>query len=193
MKPVTIQNEFFTVQPVLNNTSDEEIDNIMNDVFALFSDRQVTASYPEKRINSLGQAQNWFFNTMMGYQLKTSFNHFLSLRETGETIGIIEVTTYKALEQMPSRAGLFTHYPELKGCIEIEYWLKKEHWNQGIMSAVVGAFSKIALSQDVPAITAFVSADNLASKSVLTKSGFFKAGEIPNKNGVADYHYIKAR
>lgn len=193
MKPVTIQNEFITVSPILGNISEKEISQLMLGVSKIFADAKVVAHYPEKRIRSSKDTDRWFDNTLKGYQLGTSFNHFIHLRSTGEVIGIIEVNTSKALEKMPSRAGLFLHYPELKGCIEIEYWLNSDYWNRGIMSGVMGAFTRIALEQDVPAITAFVAADNSASKSVLINSGFTKAGEIPNKNGVANYHYIKTR
>jgi len=186
-----IENAHIILEPVLGNASDAELERLESDVYRLFSDKEVTAKHPEKRIKAVKEAGVWLARTLMGYELGTSFNHFLYLLDTREMIGVIEVIPSKALELMPSRREMFKSHPQLKGCVEVEYWLTKKYWGQKIMSNFLKNFTNLIILNGVPAVTAFVEADNLASIAVLRNSGFRKIGELRNMFKANTLHYIK--
>lgn len=76
---------------------------------------------------------------------------------------------------------------------EIGYWLAKDWWGRGIMTAVVGKACEYAFAQwQLVRITAHVSEGNIASARVLDKNGFVCEGLL-RKYHFKDGRFIDAR
>lgn len=82
---------------------------------------------------------------------------------------------------------------------ELGYWLGREYWGQGIMTAAVKQFTELSWQEkDVVKIFATTFASNPASRRVLTKAGFTHEATTQYsvfKNGVYmdQYHFYKLR
>lgn len=76
---------------------------------------------------------------------------------------------------------------------EIGYWLAKQFWGRGIMTAVVKAVCQHAFDNfGLGKITAHVFSSNLGSARVLEKCGFEQEGYL-QKHFVKDSRFIDAR
>jgi len=99
----------------------------------------------------------------------------------------------KILSAYRKKNNIALHYAievndEISGCVslmkiekghkaEIGYWLSKEHWNKGIMSAAVKKIVAIGFKElKLKKIYAYVFVENKGSYKVLIKNGFKKEG-----------------
>jgi ribosomal-protein-alanine N-acetyltransferase len=78
------------------------------------------------------------------------------------------------------------------GVIEIGYLFNPKYWNQGLATEFVAAFSEFAVKEKrFQAVRASVAANNIASQTVLKKSGYKEIMEMPVSNGIADLDIIR--
>nr|WP_326164703.1 GNAT family protein [uncultured Oscillibacter sp.] len=90
--------------------------------------------------------------------------------------------------------GVFVKDDVYEKSAELGYWLAREHWGQGVMTAAVRQICREAFERfDIIRIFAEPFADNLGSRRVLEKAGFTYEGTMRDgiyKNGAVHSYCI---
>lgn len=99
--------------------------------------------------------------------IKYKHGRDLSLK-SGEDVGYIRLVIYEAGPQS-------LEHPQL------EYEIEEKYRNQGIMSQELPKYLNYVFESGEKIIVALCREDNLASKKLLGKNGFFNTGKIEDK------------
>lgn len=105
------------------------------------------------------------YDDLMGIKYKHSRD--LSLK-SGEDVGYIRLVIYEAGPQS-------LEHPQL------EYEIEEKYRNRGIMSQELPKYLKYVFENGEKIIVALCREDNLTSKRLLEKNGFFNTGKIEDK------------
>lgn len=185
-KPLISQDENFILKPL--GANEEDFFVVASGLKELFSDPSVVKFHPEKKIVDSTGAEDKTFGSILGYELNTSYNHFLFEKKNNKLIGCIEIlspkgvfSAYKFFEEISEL------YPVFKETWIIEYYLKPEYWGKNIMPKFLDEVVKRILSNPKSIISAITVIDNIKSQSVLQKLNFKLFSKFDNKSE----HWIK--
>jgi len=169
-KPIFLDNGVTQIHP-LRQMDMERHDDLVNDLFEIYSDKETTRFIPEKRVSNQKEIVDRLFGVTIGYHRKESFTHFITLKEFNKTIGQIDIHSPIRIEQ---------HY-DVKGTWFIEYALNRQLWGHGVMSGAVGAVIQKLKTQGIIKIAAACMPDNLGSICILEKVGFIRTRKFDTK------------
>lgn len=102
-------------------------------------------------------------------------NSIMLIQVGGKSSGFINIHNYEPND------GFFKHKAN------IGYWLARTHWNKGIMTKVIKAYTDFCFSKDgfgIHKISASTFANNIASQNCLLKNNFHLEGTFKD-------HYVK--
>jgi RimJ/RimL family protein N-acetyltransferase len=177
LKPIIIENEDFQIHP-LRKSDELRFEEIWNDLFEIFGDRDSLPYSPEKFVDDKKTLLQQLIGVTIGYQDNTKFTHFITAKQNNKTIGKIIVF---------SPLGVQKEYGIEQESWFIEYYLNKDAWNLGLMSVFLDAIINQMKSQGVKSIGALVDRENIPSIRVLKKTGFKLKEHLQPKN---DYYEI---
>ncbi|WP_336771941.1 GNAT family N-acetyltransferase [Paenibacillus sp. MMO-58] len=133
------------------------------DIFACFSNKQVTRYYGQESFEHMDQAQALIVYFATGYAEKRGIRWGIELKETKKLIGTIGFNLWSPKHR---RA-------------EVGYELLPESWRNGYASEAISAVLRYGFQElKLNRIGAVVFTDNEASNQLLTKLGFQQEGVL---------------
>jgi RimJ/RimL family protein N-acetyltransferase len=172
LKPINLDNGVIRIHPL--RISDIERENeIIESLFEILSDEENTKFIPEKRANDIKQISMNMLGVTFRYTQELGYTHFISLKESKEVIGQINIITPKGIE-FESEYGIKDNW-------FIEYFLKKKYWGYGIMGGILTAVVLEMKKQGITNVCAVCYRENIASIKTLEKSGFIRVSEFDLK------------
>jgi ribosomal-protein-alanine N-acetyltransferase len=148
------------------------------EIFACFSNNDVTRFYGQETLESIEQAESFVDFFSKNYAEKRGIRWGIERKETKGIIGTI---------------GFNAWLPKHKRA-EIGYEIHPEHWRNGYtMEALSKVISYAFQELDLTRIGAVVFTENEASNKLLTKAGFQKEGVLRDymyQNGNAHDTYV---
>jgi len=156
----------------------------MEDAPAIFDgwaqDREVTRHLAWRPHQSIQETQTFIQRCLAAWESRARFPYVISLRESGEVIGMIDPRI-----EVPK--------------VEIGYGARRSHWGKGYVTEAVGAIIEWAFQQpSIHRVYATTDVDNAASQRVLEKAGMQCEGILrkyilhPNISDVPRDSYIYA-
>lgn len=154
---IYIEAERLILKPYCN----DDIDNILK----LKSEPLIWKFSTQSSTNSFDEAEQQLKNTIENYNQNIDTFHAMFLKSTSEYIGEAGILSFK---QSNNRAV-------------VGYNLLPQYWGKGYATEITKALVKyLFIERDVERIEGLVLEENIASRKVLEKSGFFKEGILRN-------------
>lgn len=161
LKPIIFSSDILRVHP-LQEKDEARFDQIYEDLYRIFSDKESLKFNPEKHISTLDQAKKIVAGAFFGYMTNSRYILFITHIESGSVIGEIMI--------LPPFMAEEDH--GVKDTWIIEFFLLKSVWNLGIMTSVLGAVIGGLKMQNIKKVGAFINVNNVSSKRVLEKNNF---------------------
>ena len=156
LEPVHIENDRFLVHTFRAADIKKE-KAISKDVFALFSDEVTTCYLPGKKLSSLQEAEVYFRANLLSYHAGKNFLHFVTDKKSQRIIGMIDLIS----PGLAKEHYRLSHYPYF-----IEFYLKTEFHNQGIMGELLPEFIKQLEKKNIKDLSTVVNQKNWSAKKV---------------------------
>lgn len=132
------------------------IQNDLNDMFNIFSDKDVNKFLPWFPFKSMEETKNHFENVICEEYKKTiAYYYAIEEKETKKVIGYINLSRIN----------------KEKCCAELGYGLLKQYWNKGIITEASKILLKYAKESGFNYITATHDVNNPRSGKVMEKIG----------------------
>lgn len=132
------------------------VENDINDIFLIYSDEQVNQFLPWFPFETLDDARVYLKeNIFADYQKEVAYRYAVELKATGQVVGYVSLCSID-LE---------------KACGDLGYGLRKEFWNQGIITEASEAVLRRLELNGFNFITATHDVNNPKSGKVMEKLG----------------------
>jgi RimJ/RimL family protein N-acetyltransferase len=155
---------------------------LVKEIYQLFSDAATLQFLPEKRLNSVQEADKWLKNTILNFYCQRNFLHFITDKKTGELLGMIDIFTPSTI-QAHYRLPRYTHF--------IEFYLRGNARGKKIMSRVLPDLLAELQRRGITEVGAAINVQNTAARKVLTYSGFRLERAFDSRQEF--YHYQPER
>ncbi len=159
---VTFEHEKWLIHPFRAEDL-ERFDQMAHQVFQILSDEKNIRFIPEKKLLSLEDAHIWLQRTVLNFHTGRGFTHFISEKNTGELVGVIDVLPPKFTKEY----YVLADYPYF-----IEFYLMPKAQGRLLMSNLLPEVIDKLRNQGIFSIAAVVNRKNRASIRVLEKAGF---------------------
>ena len=161
-KPFTFENENYLIHPFrpedLNRFA-----QITKEVFCILSDDHTLKFVPNKRLNTLEQAELFLQTMLINAHSGRNYLHFITDKSIGKVVGIIDLISPEVAQEHYQ----IDHYPFF-----IEFYLSSFASGGYLMTSLLPPIVDEILAQGIPSIGAVVNRDNIAAKKVLEKALF---------------------
>ncbi len=175
MKPLIQNFTNYKLSPIVNDAN--LIVTIQDGIKELFQDDNVLEFHPERRLSTDMQVMIHLSKILKGYERGTRYDTFFFDKTINKCIGEIDIVTNKGLlEYYPFFNEIIKKYPIYKNTWLIEYYLRSDYWNIGLMSVVLKEVVKHIFNNGVQCISAVTNNGNFGSVRILQKLGFKQAG-----------------
>ena len=162
LAPIHLENETLIIQS-FEARDFQRWSEMVDDIFALFSDNQTLKYLPFKRLYSRKEADAWLKNALISLHCGRNYLHFIRTKTNDRIIGLIDVIT-PALAKEHYRLQKYPYFIEF--CIKTEYSQKK------LMSSLLPNFLDSLSNQQIGEIAAVINRQNIGAQKVLSRSGF---------------------
>jgi RimJ/RimL family protein N-acetyltransferase len=162
LAPVHFENETLVIQS-FDARDFQRWSEMVDDIYALLTDKQALKYLPFKRLHSLEDADAWLKNGLISLHCGRNYLHFIRDKRSDRIIGFIDIISPE-LAQQHYRLHQYPYFIEF--CIKTEYAQKK------LMSSLLPDFLESLCEQQVSEIAAVINRHNIAAQKVLSRSGF---------------------
>lgn len=161
-KPFTFENENY----LIHSFRPEDLNRftqITKEVFCILSDDHTLKFVPNKRLNTLQQAELFLQTMLINAHAGRNYLHFITDKKNDKVVGIIDLISPEVAQEHYQ----ITHYPFF-----IEFYLSSFASGCYLMTTLLPPIIDQILAQGIPNIAAVVNRNNIAAKKVLEKAHF---------------------
>ncbi len=162
LDPIFIKNGNFLIH-TFGPEEIQRISSIAQDVYAIFSDEMTLKFLPQKRLQSVQQAEKLLKTNLLNFHAGKNYLHFITDELTGRVIGLIDIISPDTAKEHYD----FSQYPHF-----IEFYLAGANAGKLIMSKLLPVFIEVIRGQNLKQLGAVVHRHNVSSIKVLKRSGF---------------------
>jgi RimJ/RimL family protein N-acetyltransferase len=162
LEPISLDNE----QVIIHAFRAEEFSRyrqLVNEIYQILSDEETLRFIPEKRLNSVEEAESWLKASILNYHCGRNFIHFITDKKSGKLLGMIDIVS-------PSRAK--EHYQLKQYSYFIEFYLKSNAKGRKIMTGLLPRIVVQLQQRKVQCLAAVSNRHNHAALKVLGRAGF---------------------
>ena len=162
LEPISLDNE----QILIHAFRPEEFNRyrqLVDEIYQIFSDEETLRFIPEKRLNSVEEAEGWLKTSILNYHCGRNFTHFITDKKSGRLLGMIDIVS-------PSRARehyQLKHYPYF-----IEFYLSSNAKGRKIMTGLLPHIIVQLQQRKIKYLAAVSNRRNYAALKVLGRAGF---------------------
>lgn len=163
LSPINLENDNISIHP-FRQMDFIRHDEIIKDIYSIFSEDEVVKYVPEKKMADISLAQNYMAQSVVFSYSGLQVTEFITLKKLNRVIGVVEIISPPRVQE---------NYPDINANTwMIEYYLNKEFWGHNIMTHAVDAIIKAMFHQNVQAIGAIVRRENMSSIKLLEYNEF---------------------
>lgn len=162
LEPISLDNE----QVIIHAFRAEEFSRygqLVNEIYQILSDEETLRFIPEKRLNSVEEAEAWLKASILNYHCGRNFMHFITDRKSGKLLGMIDIVS-------PARAR--EHYRLKHYSHFIEFYLKSNAKGRKIMTGLLPRIIAQLQQREIQYLAAVSNRQNHAALKVLGRAGF---------------------
>lgn len=177
LDPIRLEND----QVIVHGFRSKDLaryETLVKEIYLLFSDADTLQFLPEKRLNSVQEADSWLKNSILNFYCQRNFLHFVTDKKTGKLLGMIDIFTPDTIQAH----YLLPHYPHF-----IEFYLRGNARGKKIMSRLLPGLLAELRKRGINEVGAAINVHNSAARKVLTYSGFRFAQSFDARQDL--YHY----
>ncbi|PTS97592.1 hypothetical protein DBR11_16860 [Pedobacter sp. HMWF019] len=168
LKPIFYENNELLIHPFRPDDL-ERYEQLVADLFSILTDDQTLKYIPEKRLNSLEEAEIFLQTMVVNYHSGRNYVHFITDKKQDKVVGIINLISPEVAKEF----YVISKYPHF-----IEFYLSSNATGCYIMTQILPPIVDEILAQGIPSIGAVVNRKNTAAKRVLEKANFARKGEF---------------
>lgn len=162
MQPITFETERLKIHSF--QISDiENHQQLAKDMLTLFSDPFTLKFVPEKLLHNIKEAEDFVKTMIINHHLGKNHLYFITYKELGQVIGIIDFITPKVIKE---------HYSLQEYPYFIEFYLLEQFSAQTFMTEIIPAMVTAAHNLGIMEIGAVVNRANISAIKVLKKANF---------------------
>ena len=161
-KPILFENQNYLIHPFRPEDL-ERFAQITKEVFCILSDDHTLKFIPNKRLNTLEEAELFLQTMLINAHAGRNYIHFITDKSQNKVVGIIDLITPEVAREHYQ----IDHYPYF-----IEFYLSSFASGCYLMTDILPPIVDQMLTQGIPGIGAVVNRNNIAARKVLKKANF---------------------
>ena len=136
---------------------------MVTEIYQIFSDLGTLKFLPQKRLQSVNDAEAWLKSTILNFHCGRNFLHSITDKRSGNVLGMIDIFTPATIKE---------YYQLQRPSYFIEFYLRSSAQGRRIMSNLLPQIMNELEMRGIDKVGAIINDRNFAAKNVLTKAGF---------------------